>query len=1058
MSSCLRQNAVNSGSSLPIPVPHECRCISEMGVKSLIKRIGYGRKSSPLSIGEIMADKRKRSLDRWLDSKIIKSEEAKSSISKFKMEAVVEDEEKDAGGEKGRHIKLPSFKHTFDSIGKAAPFTALMGKWGGRNNGDEAEYSEDYYEKGDDKHMRPLPGWARFTTNNPVITIAVVGIVTLFLLTQALAIDPSAWSEGRSGMVSKLNIEGSLEVYLPAEDETALILQDVKEYWSTDIIVIYVEIDGPDTNKVNITDSSVLKQMSYIEEKLDPDKNDRGKVDGVVFCFSISTLVKEVNSTGPRVFDATVLNLGAFIESYTGSELIADQAIVEYTDNIGKEQLGTYEIPEDNERINSTVRQMPENVKKKVVVDTNDDGIWDAGVIVLGCKVSEEWTEGRLVRNVDRAIDESYEHADIGRSLKMINTGPLTMTYVGTNLAFEFYGNLMPVAMAMVTLAIMIFHRSFKAVLIAGIPTGCSIVWIYGVIGMFQVEVTPTIIILGPVLLALGVSYGIHLANRIAQEQHADPRIRAQMAIRTTGRAVSLSALTTMIGLSSFAIGDLKPVTTVGISLTMGIGFCYILTMLLAPTIAILVDYRKKSGKGAEKGWKKVSEVPIKYGKVVMLTMAVLVGLSVCMVPLIKTDTDLLSMAPDDESVEGVDKIVAITKYSKEFDAGALGMVLVETEGDHTLRTEDYQDDDKDPMRSLKSIHDAEQRINDIQDDPGLPVNALSIVSIMRTVGAGAYLELLDIPILGQTIYEYLGINPSIAQSTNFWDIITYQGMDDLKPLQKFLLNVFYDSLSQEARGMVINEYLDKDAPDYYTKTLIYVDMPVLTDKEAHEAVAAVDQVSKDFTMPSLGIHYTKLTGVAAIAVAVNDGLIESQKISLVLSIFFVFLVLTWIFWDKKKKSIQNIGLGAVTTLPVVLTVALQPLLMVTLGISLNLATVMIGSTVIGAGVDFSVHITQRSLEGGMTKKSIMSSVEKSGMGLFEATVITIFGLSTAILPKFGIPIPAIFSFVILIMILLVIAAMAAMFVLPAILWTIVQKRDAAQQDIMSIRDAAFVE
>ena len=60
-----------------------------------------------------MADKKKKSLDRWLDRKMMKSEEIKSSIHKLKSEAhsegvQVSKDGKDEG--KGRVIKLPSIK------------------------------------------------------------------------------------------------------------------------------------------------------------------------------------------------------------------------------------------------------------------------------------------------------------------------------------------------------------------------------------------------------------------------------------------------------------------------------------------------------------------------------------------------------------------------------------------------------------------------------------------------------------------------------------------------------------------------------------------------------------------------------------------------------------------------------------------------------------------------------------------------------------------------------------------------------------------------------------
>ena len=43
--------------------------------------------------------------------------------------------------------------------------------------------------------------------------------------------------------------------------------------------------------------------------------------------------------------------------------------------------------------------------------------------------------------------------------------------------------------------------------------------WTLGIIGATNYEVTTTVIIVGPILLALGVSYGLHITNRYAEEE-----------------------------------------------------------------------------------------------------------------------------------------------------------------------------------------------------------------------------------------------------------------------------------------------------------------------------------------------------------------------------------------------------------------------------------------------------------------------------------------------------------------------------------------------------------
>ena len=89
----------------------------------------------------------------------------------------------------------------------------------------------------------------------------------------------------------------------------------------------------------------------------------------------------------------------------------------------------------------------------------------------------------------------------------------------------------------------------------------------------------------------------------------------------------------------------------------------------------------------------------------------------------------------------------------------------------------------------------------------------------------------------------------------------------------------------------------------------------------------------------------------------------------------------------------------------------------------------MIGSIVIGVGIDFSIHITQRVVEGGMNMPSIYNATAKTAQTLAEATAVTLVGLTAA----FFINISALWWFVFIIVVLLIASMISAMFLLPAL-------------------------
>jgi predicted RND superfamily exporter protein len=106
----------------------------------------------------------------------------------------------------------------------------------------------------------------------------------------------------------------------------------------------------------------------------------------------------------------------------------------------------------------------------------------------------------------------------------------------------------------------------------------------------------------------------------------------------------------------------------------------------------------------------------------------------------------------------------------------------------------------------------------------------------------------------------------------------------------------------------------------------------------------------------------------------------------------------------------------------------MQWLVMQQMDVTLSLVTVMIGSILVGVGIDFSIHIANRVREQGGTIEAVREACTTTGMSLIEAVVVTCLGLATA----FFIPIPALKPFVLTIIILLIVAASSALLLLPA--------------------------
>ena len=892
-------------------------------------------------------------------------------------------------------------------------------------------------------------------TRYPIAVIAIFLLLTAFFVTESGFLDDTRFDDDEDE--AALNVNGDLEVYLPEGSQVGELIGLVEEDWSTNVMIIYVESETR-----NITDQRILQEMSYVENQLNPYLSDSIN-DEVIYILSLSTVLKEVNSSAPRVREAFITELGQLGCAAGQNDCASADAAAALNDLIAEtdEQLGgSYEIPSQT-TIDLVIGEMYEDdgtptpgldkLARDVCTGGDEkcggpDGLLDRAIMAVA--VSDEVEAKDLISETQAKLDsisteERYCEIDDDTgdpdpnsglcnweqlNLTMTLTGPVPITNAVTEFSFKLFWQIFPMAVVLVALGLFVFHsdilqagitgirpiQAIKVVIIAGLPTLCAVFWTLGIIGWTNFEVTMTVIIVGPILLALGVSYGLHITNRYAEEGGTKSE-KMKASLSSTGKAVFLSAVTTVIGFISLVFTPMKPIQTVGIALSGGIVIVYILTIFMVPNLTLLLDLRKPKHPPL-KAFERLVDVPVKYNKGVIGVFLLLILVSATLGQAnVQEDIDLLGMAPEDEPA--VKKMV---QYSEDFNAGQIGMILVHANVSGDTNDQDTGNDD--PAENLKRIDQLESKLNTVES-----TSAVSIVFLMKSTGiaptvSGAQLyEFVNVTPLPDDIKETAEVllNREVTADASFWDLLIQPdnyGLPATKQSQIFLLDVFYASITAETREIFINED--------YDRTLIYVDMPFIPVAETSDSVEAVNQHTDSFRSVDSG-RAEHLTGVAATAIEVNQMIVGSQWTSLGFAIILTLITLAIVFKD--------IQYSFWTTAPVISTVALQWLVMWQMDVTLSLVTVMIGSILVGVGVDFSIHISNRIRELGGGINAIRTAAIGTGMSLFEAAVVTSLGMITA----YQIPIPEIRPFITVILILLWVAAASALILLPAIFVTL---------------------
>lgn len=136
---------------------------------------------------------------------------------------------------------------------------------------------------------------------------------------------------------------------------------------------------------------------------------------------------------------------------------------------------------------------------------------------------------------------------------------------------------------ALVAMVIMVFlqFRSLTAVLLAHVPVLCAGLWLVGLMGWFGVPFNPANIMTLPLVVGIGVTYGVHILTRFAEEK--SPAILA----KSTGKAVFVSGLTTVAGFGSLMLAQHQGIVSLGFVMSVGVSGSMLAGLVTLPALLV---------------------------------------------------------------------------------------------------------------------------------------------------------------------------------------------------------------------------------------------------------------------------------------------------------------------------------------------------------------------------------------------------------------------------------------------------------------------------------------
>jgi hopanoid biosynthesis associated RND transporter like protein HpnN len=162
-------------------------------------------------------------------------------------------------------------------------------------------------------------------------------------------------------------------------------------------------------------------------------------------------------------------------------------------------------------------------------------------------------------------------------------TGTPVQLYEYTTLLKNSYITAAWYSLGAIALMVLLHFRSFSAVILSLLPVGIGTLWLFGLMGWLKIPLNPANIMTLPLVIGIGVTNGIHILNRFAEEK--TPGILS----RSTGKAVLVSGLTAIAGFGSLILAKHRGIHSLGCVMSVGIATCMIAALTFLPALLNLL-------------------------------------------------------------------------------------------------------------------------------------------------------------------------------------------------------------------------------------------------------------------------------------------------------------------------------------------------------------------------------------------------------------------------------------------------------------------------------------
>jgi hypothetical protein len=159
--------------------------------------------------------------------------------------------------------------------------------------------------------------------------------------------------------------------------------------------------------------------------------------------------------------------------------------------------------------------------------------------------------------------------------------GPPVQIYESSELIKREYIKAACYAVAVILLVLLLDFRSLSDALCAMAPVAIGFIGAFGLMGLLRVPLNFANIIILPIIFGIGVNAGVHVVHRWRLEPFGRPRGLSG----GTGRGITLTMITTMIGFGCLLPAGHRGIQSLGFVMVIGLGVTLLACYTVLPAI-----------------------------------------------------------------------------------------------------------------------------------------------------------------------------------------------------------------------------------------------------------------------------------------------------------------------------------------------------------------------------------------------------------------------------------------------------------------------------------------